>query len=63
MLHQLMTVLLYTGPMGSYSQENLMKSFQLMGMGMLGILVVMLLIWLVIFLLNRFTGNKKDKEK
>jgi hypothetical protein len=49
----------FNSVMGQVKNEDLSKSFQLMGLGMLGIFIVMLLIFLVIVLLNRFTGTKK----
>ena len=45
----------YQGPVGQVSRENIDYSLELMGKGMAGIFVVMLLIFLVIVLLNRFT--------
>ena len=43
--------------------ENVNKSLELMLKGMGGIFVVMLLIFLVIFVLNRCFGRKKDDDK
>lgn len=44
---------------GEVKSVDISKSLELMGKGMLGIFVVMLLIFLVIVLLNRFTGSNK----
>lgn len=45
----------YQGPVGPVSSANIGHSLELMGKGMAGIFVVMLLIFLVIVLLNKFT--------
>lgn len=50
---------LYQGPMGPVEMDTFIKSLGLMGKGMLGIFVVMALIWLVIFCLNKFTSEKQ----
>lgn len=42
--------------------SNLVKSFELMGMGMLGIFVVIILIYFVIYLLDKFTKKNLDIE-
>ncbi|HHV31421.1 OadG-related small transporter subunit [Caproiciproducens sp. LBM24188] len=51
----------FTSVVGEVKNADITKSFELMGKGMLGIFVVMLLIYLVIVLLNRFTGSNKEK--
>mgnify|MGYP004671542551 FL=1 len=40
--------------------DNVLKSLQVMGFGMIGILVVMVLIYLLIFVLNKTTSDKKQ---
>lgn len=45
--------------MGEVTQQDISRSLELMGKGMLGILVVMVLIFFVIKGLNAVTGNKK----
>lgn len=47
----------FTSIVGDVKNVDISKSFELMGKGMLGIFIVMLLIFLVIYLLNRFTSN------
>lgn len=42
--------------------DTVMKSLKVMGFGMVGILVVMLLIYLLIFVLNKTTADKKQDE-
>lgn len=42
--------------------DYVFKSLRLMGFGMLGILVVMCLIYLLIFILNKTTAPKKDDK-
>lgn len=46
--------------MGNVSGDDIGKSLKLMGMGMLGIFIVMLVIFLVIVVLNKATAEKKD---
>ena len=41
----------------------LMQTIQLMGQGMLGIFVVIVLIYLVVLVLTKVTGNKEKEEK
>lgn len=53
----------YMGPMGAVAEQSIWDSLKLMGQGMLGILVVMTLIWLVIFVLNRATKRTAKKEE
>ena len=48
----------YQGLMGDVKGSDIGVSFGLMGRGMLGIFIVMLLIYLVIYILNRVTGKK-----
>ena len=57
----LISVLLpaFKSDMGEVSQLDISRSLELMGKGMLGILVVMVLIFLVIKGLNTVTGSKK----
>ncbi len=50
----------FDSALGPVQTEDIMKSLELMGKGMLGIFVVMVLIFILIFCLNRFTGNKKE---
>lgn len=42
--------------------DNVFKSLKVMGFGMFGIFVVMCLIYLLIFLLNKATAPKKDDK-
>ncbi len=42
--------------------DNVLKSLQVMGFGMIGILVVMVLIYLLIFVLNKTTSDKKQDD-
>ena len=46
--------------LGPVKMNDIWKSLELMGKGMLGIFIVMVLIFILIFCLNRFTGNKKE---
>ncbi|MVB12643.1 hypothetical protein CAFE_33840 [Caprobacter fermentans] len=48
----------YQGPVGPVNGADVGRSLELMGKGMAGIFVVMLLIFLVIVALNRWTKNK-----
>jgi flagellar biogenesis protein FliO len=50
----------FNSVMGTVETNDIMKSLELMGKGMLGIFIVMVLIFVLIFLLNRFTGKKKE---
>ncbi len=52
----------FTSIMGDVQNVDISKSFQLMGMGMLGIFIVMLLIYLVIVVLNKTTGGRKNNK-
>ena len=52
---------LYTTPLGPVDSESLINSLQLMGLGMVGILVVMILIYAVIVILNKTTRDKDQK--
>lgn len=42
--------------------SDLIKSLSLMSLGMVGIFVVIILIYVVIFLLNKLTADKKNTE-
>ena len=42
------------------NMDVVMEALGIMGKGMLGIFIVMVLIFILIFCLNRFTGNKKE---
>ena len=50
----------FDSALGPVQTEDIMKSLELMGKGMLDIFVVTVLIFILIFCLNRFTGNKKE---
>ena len=52
----------FTSLVGDVQGADITKSFQLMGLGMLGIFIVMLLIFLVIVVLNKTTGNQKKNK-
>lgn len=52
----------YRGPVGNVNNSDIMAALQLMGMGMLGIFIVMLLIYLVVYILNKVTGKESDKD-
>ncbi len=52
----------FTSVMGNVQNADISKSFELMGLGMLGIFIVMLLIFLVIVVLNKTTKNKKENR-
>ena len=52
---------LYTTPLGPVESESLINSLKLMGLGMVGILVVMILIYAVIVILNKTTRDKDQK--
>lgn len=52
----------FTSLLGSVSNEDIGKSLRLMGMGMLGIFIVMVVIFLVIVILNKATAPKKNKK-
>lgn len=54
---------LYETVLGEVSSESVMKSLELMWKGMLGIFIVIVLIYLVIVILNKATGKKKDKKE
>lgn len=59
MLNWNLLAVAFTSIMGSVSGDDIGKSLKLMGFGMLGIFVVMLVIYLVIFILNKTTTEKK----
>lgn len=42
--------------------DDVMKSLKVMGIGMVGILVVMLAIYLLIFILNKTTSDDKKDD-
>ena len=46
--------------LGPVQMNAIWKSLELMGKGIMGIFIVMVLIFILIFCLNRFTGNKKE---
>ena len=46
--------------LGPVQMNDIWKSLELMGNGMLGIFIVMVLIFILIFCLNRFTGIKTE---
>ncbi len=50
----------YPGPVGPVKSADILSSLGLMGKGMLGIFIVMLLIYLVTYILNRTAGKEKD---
>ena len=60
MLQLQLLAALYSTPRGEVTQDSVMKSLKLMGMGMLGIFVVMVLIFLVIAILDKTTRGKND---
>ena len=60
MLQLQLLAALYSTPLGEVTQDSVMKSLKLMGMGMLGIFVVMVLIFLVIAILDKTTRGKND---
>ena len=51
---------LFRSVLGEVEQADLARSLELMGKGMLGILIVMLLIFFLILILNRVSGKKKE---
>lgn len=53
---------LYDAWRGPVESETVMKALELMLYGMAGIFVVMLLVFVVIVALNRFTKKKKPQE-
>ncbi|XOQ48387.1 MAG: Flp1-like domain-containing protein [Eubacteriales bacterium] len=52
----------FTSLLGNVTNEDIDKSLRLMGLGMLGIFIVMLLIYLVTIILNNTTKDKNDEE-
>ena len=50
----------FDSALGPVQTEDIMSALELMGKGRLGIFIVMVLIFILIFCLNRFTGNKKE---
>ena len=51
----------FRSAMGEVTQQDIFRSLELMGKGMLGILVVMILIFFVIKGLNAVSGSKKKE--
>ncbi len=47
----------YAGPAGPVSSADVLTALGLMGKGMLGIFIVMALIYLLTYILNRTTGK------
>lgn len=52
----------FTSIVGDVQGADIEKSLELMGKGMLGIFIVMLLIYFVIFVLNKSTGKRKNEK-
>ncbi|NLG93637.1 MAG: hypothetical protein GX485_08850 [Clostridiales bacterium] len=52
----------FTSLLGNVTNEDIDKSLRRMGLGMLGIFIVMLLIYLVTIILNNTTKDKNDEE-
>lgn len=52
----------FTSLLGNVTNEDIGKSLRLMGLGMLGIFIVMLLIYLVTVILNYTTKKKNDED-
>lgn len=50
----------YQGPVGPVNSADIFAALGLMGKGMLGIFIVMLLIYLVTYILNRAAGSEKN---
>lgn len=50
----------FNSVLGPVASEDINKSLELMGLGMLGIFIVMLLIFLVIVILGKTTHDKDD---
>lgn len=44
------------------NMELVITCLEIMGKGMLGIFLVILVIWALVAMLNRFTGKKKSDE-
>ena len=61
MLNWNLLAVAFTSILGDVSVEDIGKSLKLMGLGMLGIFIVMLILYLVIFILNKTTAEKKNK--
>ena len=61
MLHFNLLAVAFTSVVGNVKNEDISKSFELMGKGMLGIFIVMLLIYLVIAVLNKVTGKNEEE--
>ena len=54
---------MFDSALGVVNEETVMKALELMLYGMGGIFVVMVLIFLVIYILNKAAGKKKDDQK
>ena len=52
----------YPGPVGPVRSADIFAALRVMGKGMLGIFIVMLLIYLVTYILNR-TAGKGNKRR
>jgi hypothetical protein len=50
----------FNSVLGPVASEDINKALELMGLGMLGIFIVMLLIFLVIVILGKTTHDKDD---
>ncbi|HIU30559.1 MAG TPA: hypothetical protein IAB66_00135 [Candidatus Caccousia avistercoris] len=63
MMNAFMTAsVLFQSVLGPVESESLWNSLKLMGLGMLGILIVMVLIWVVIAVLNKATSGHKGEK-
>jgi hypothetical protein len=62
MVHWYFLTVAFHSLLGDVKSGDIGRSFQLMGLGMLGIFLVMLLIYVVVVLLNRLTGKKKKSK-
>ncbi len=60
MLNWNLMAVAFTSLVGPVESNDISKSFSLMGKGMLGIFIVMLLIYLVIFILSKIPGGKNE---
>lgn len=54
---------LFSSALGTVTQETLFEALKLMLYGMIGIFIVMALIFVVILVLNRVSGRKKEDKK
>lgn len=62
MLNLNLLTVAFTSLLGNVSSEDIGKSLRLMGLGMLGIFIVMLLIYLVTVILNKTAKEKNDEN-